>query len=114
VPFALGRSGAQQNGIGKEASQTSARSKGNSGRLEHEVPCRHNLEQYLDEYIADAGITSDPNAPLFQTAGNKSGALTGNAMWQRDAYRMIQGRARPAGIKTRIGNHTFRATGITA
>jgi integrase len=27
---------------------------------------------------------------------------------------MIQRRAAVAGIKTRIGNHTFRATGITA
>ena len=27
---------------------------------------------------------------------------------------MIQRRARVAGIRTRIGNHTFRATGITA
>jgi hypothetical protein len=35
-------------------------------------------------------------------------------MWQQDAYRMIQRRAANAGIKTRIGNHTFRATGITA
>lgn len=35
-------------------------------------------------------------------------------MWQQDAYRMIQRRARAAGIKTKIGNHTFRATGITA
>jgi hypothetical protein len=35
-------------------------------------------------------------------------------MWQQDAYRMIQRRAAHAGIKTRIGNHTFRATGITA
>jgi hypothetical protein len=28
------------------------------------------------------------------------------AMWQQDAYRMIQRRAAVAGIKTRIGNHT--------
>jgi hypothetical protein len=27
---------------------------------------------------------------------------------------MIQRRAAHAGIKTRIGNHTFRATGITS
>ena len=27
---------------------------------------------------------------------------------------MIQRRARASGIKTKIGNHTFRATGITA
>ena len=31
-----------------------------------------------------------------------------------NAYAMIQRRARAAGIRTRIGNHTFRATGITA
>lgn len=40
--------------------------------------------------------------------------LTGKAMRQQDAYRMIQRRTRDTGIKTRIGNHTFRATGITA
>ena len=30
------------------------------------------------------------------------------------AYRMIQRRAKAVGIKTRIGSHTFRATGTTA
>jgi integrase len=35
-------------------------------------------------------------------------------MSQSDAYRMVRRRARDAGIKTKIGNHTFRATGITA
>jgi Phage integrase family len=63
------------------------------------------------EYIASAG---DADGPLFRTAAGKTGKLTGGAMWQQDAYRMIQRRAAAAGIKTRIGNHTFRATGITA
>jgi site-specific recombinase XerD len=84
------------------------------GRKDHEVPCHHNLEEYLDEYIAAAGIAGDPVAPLGQTAAGKTGTLTGKAMWQQDAYRMIQRRTRGTGIKTRIGNHTFRATGITA
>lgn len=85
------------------------------GGKEHEVPCNHNLEQYLDEYIAAAGIANDPESPLFRTTtGGRAGILTGNAMWQQDGYRMIQRRARATGIKTRIGNHTFRATGITA
>jgi integrase len=35
-------------------------------------------------------------------------------MSQADAYRMIRRRAMAAGIHTKIGNHTFRATGITA
>jgi hypothetical protein len=29
------------------------------------------------------------------------------------AYAMIRRRAKAAGIKTQIGNHTFRATGIS-
>jgi site-specific recombinase XerC len=84
------------------------------GGKEHEVPCHHDLEHYLGEYIAAAGIAADRDGPLFRTAAGKTGALTGNAMWQQDAYRMIQRRAAAADIKTRIGNHTFPATGITA
>jgi len=85
------------------------------GGKEHEVPCNHNLERYLDEYIAVAGIREECESPLFRTTtGGRAGLLTANAMWQQDGYRMIQRRARAAGIKTKIGNHTFRATGITA
>ncbi len=32
----------------------------------------------------------------------------------RDLYDMVRRRARMAGITKKIGNHTFRATGITA
>lgn len=81
------------------------------GGKEHDVPCHHNLETYLDEYIAAAGIADDPDGPLFRTTGRKTGQQ--REMWQQDAYRMIQRRARAADIKTRICNHTFRATGIT-
>ena len=38
---------------------------------------------------------------------------TAHRMTQPDAYRMLQRRARQAGIKTHIGNHSLRATGIT-
>jgi site-specific recombinase XerD len=82
------------------------------GGKEHEVPCHHTLEKLLDEYLAAAGIAGDPEGPLFRTTGRKTGQA--QAMWQQDAYRMIQRRAAAAGIKTKIGNHTFRATGITA
>src|SRR6266851_8501743 len=67
------------------------------GGKEHELPCNHNLERYIDEYIAAAGIAGDPDGPLFRTAAGKTGVLTGNAMWQQDAYRMIQRRATDAG-----------------
>jgi integrase len=35
-------------------------------------------------------------------------------MTQPDAYRMIGRRSAAAGIGTKVGNHSFRATGITA
>lgn len=44
----------------------------------------------------------------------RSGELTGNFLLQSDVWRMIRRRALAAGIKTEIGCHTFRATGITA
>ena len=82
------------------------------GGKEHEVPCHHTLERFLDEYVAAAGIASDADGPLFRSVGRKTGR--GEALWQQDVYRMIQRRAAAAGIATKIGNHTFRATGITA
>src|SRR4029077_2296606 len=51
---------------------------------------------------------------LFRTARRKTGQLTTNPLFQQDAHRIIRRRAKAAGIETRIGNHTFRATGITA
>ena len=51
---------------------------------------------------------------LFRTIGRGTGRLTETALPQANAYQMIQRRAHAAGIETRIRNHTFRATGITA
>jgi len=81
------------------------------GGKEHEAPCHHKLEVFLDEYIAAAGIAGDPAGPLFRTSGRRTGEP--HRLTQPDAYLMIQRRAGQAGIKTKIGNHTLRATGIT-
>ena len=84
------------------------------GGKEHEMPTHHNLDIYLKEYIAAADIDKDRNGPLFRSARGRSGELTGNPLLQSDVWRMIRRRAAQAGIKTEIGCHTFRATGITA
>lgn len=85
------------------------------GGKHHDVPCHHTLERLLDEYIAAAGMAGSAHQPLFRTAtARTSTQLTQRPMRQQDAYRMIQRRALAAGIRTKIGNHTFRATGITA
>ena len=84
------------------------------GGKEHEMPTHHNLDHYLEEYIRAANIADDRKAPLFRTTRGRSAKLTGNPMLQPDVWRMIRRRALAAGIKTEIGCHTFRATGITA
>ena len=52
---------------------------------------------------------------LFRTSrGHDATLLSGQPRIQSDAWRMIRRRAVAAGIFAPIGNHTFRATGITA
>jgi integrase len=80
----------------------------------HEMPCHHNLEAYLDAYLHAAGITDAKKTPLFRSARGRTGELTEGAMHRVDAWRMVQRRAKAAGLEIDIGCHTFRATGITA
>jgi integrase len=61
-----------------------------------------------------AGLASDPKALLFRTYNRATGQLTGSPLPQANAYMIIQRRAKAAGIITRMGNHTFRATGVMA
>ena len=83
------------------------------GDKRHEMPAHHVLDQYLEEYRKAAGAALDPKGYLFRTIRGRTGVLTDEPMAQADAYRMIRRRALACGLKTRIGNHSFRATGIT-
>ena len=84
------------------------------GGKRHEMPCHHNLETYLHAYIDGCGLVSDPKGPLFRTISRGTDQLTATPLPQANAYAMIRRRAAAAGIETKICNHTFRATGITA
>ncbi|MDR3574428.1 MAG: tyrosine-type recombinase/integrase [Anaerolineaceae bacterium] len=83
------------------------------GGKQHEMPCNHNLEAYLIAYIEGAGLADDAKGPLFRTIGRGTGKLTSTPLPQANAYVMIGRRALGAGIETKVGNHSFRATGIT-
>ncbi len=84
------------------------------GGKRHEMPCHHTLEAYLHTYLDETGIGVDPKGWLFRTIGRGTGQLSLTPLPQANAYAMVQRRALAAGIGTRIGNHSFRATGITA
>ena len=90
------------------------------GGKHHQMPCHHKLESYLRQYIDTLEVTAlaagsplDPKAWTFPTAAGRSGRLSNRPMGQADVYRMIRRRALDAGIETKIGCHSFRATGIT-
>ena len=79
-----------------------------------ELPCHHNLDQYLEEWIAAAGLSTNPEAPLFPTL--KHGRLSDGELAgipQANVHLMIQRRANAAGLRTKVSAHSFRATGIT-
>jgi site-specific recombinase XerD len=84
------------------------------GGKEHALPCHHELEAYLDAYMAAAGVDGQKGAPLFRTAFGKTGKITPRRFDRQSAWYMMKRRAVEAGILSPIGCHTFRATGITA
>ncbi|MGA1810433.1 tyrosine-type recombinase/integrase [Sphingobium sp. WW5] len=82
------------------------------GGKRHEMPCHHMLEDYLLSYIEVCSL-DEGRGPLFRTIDRRNRALSERALRQAEAHAMVRRRARAAGIETRIGNHSFRATGIT-
>jgi integrase len=84
------------------------------GGKPHAMPCHHALAEALHAYIDAAGIAADREGWLFRAAKGRGDSLSENPMGQADAWRMLRRRAAAAGIRTPIGCHSFRATGITA
>jgi len=79
----------------------------------NELPCHHNLEQFLDDWLATSGLAGEPHAPLFPTMRHGRLSDPRLPLAQANAHMMIQRRALAAGIATKISCHSFRATGIT-
>ncbi len=80
----------------------------------HAMPCHHSLEAYLHAYLDGAGIADDPKGPLFRTVGRGTDRLTRTPLPQANAHAMVRRRAAAIGLQTKVGNHSCRATGITA
>lgn len=84
------------------------------GGKRHEMPCHHSLEAYLHAYIDGCGLGDTPKGPLFRAIRRGTGRLGETPLARDNAFQMVRRRAAAAGIATAIGNHSFRATGITA
>jgi integrase/recombinase XerD len=84
------------------------------GGNHHEMPCQHNLKDWLKEYIEVAGIGDDKDGPLFRTVDRKTRRLGSTRLDRQRAWAMVKRRATKAGIETSgICNHPFRHYGDT-
>ena len=84
------------------------------GGKRHEVPAHHTAEEYLDAYLAAAGIADQPKGSPLPHHRPHDRTLTSSRLHRTDALRMIKRRAKAAGLPASTCCHTFRATGITA
>ena len=80
------------------------------GGKSREIPVRHDLEQFLREYIEAAKISE---GRLFRTAYLKTKTLTKNAMTGIDICRMMKRRLKDAGLPGHFSPHSFRVTTVT-
>jgi site-specific recombinase XerD len=84
------------------------------GGKSREIPVRHDLQVFIQEYLDKAGIGSiPPESPLFRTAVRRTKHLTENGMTASDMGRMVKRRMRAVGLPARLSPHSFRVTTIT-
>ncbi|MFP5431615.1 MAG: tyrosine-type recombinase/integrase, partial [Alphaproteobacteria bacterium] len=63
------------------------------GGKRHEMPCHHNLEDYLTAYIDGCDLREDRKGPLFRTIARGTGQLSETPLPQANAFAMVRRRA---------------------
>lgn len=84
------------------------------GGKSREIPVRHDLQQFIAEYIAAAKLEySEKSTPLFRSVIRRTKQLTMNGMTPDDIGRMVKRRLNDAGLPSILSPHSFRAGTIT-
>ena len=80
----------------------------------HEMPLHPQAEEWIWEYwhIAQRDVAKEQL--LFRSIDRRTGKLSSREFLPANAYIMVKKYGELAGLSTRVCNHTFRATGITA
>ena len=79
-----------------------------------EIPVRHDLEAWLREYLAAAGIVEETkSAPLFRAAAGKKKCLTEAAYAAHSMRQMLKRRLHDAGLPELFSPHSFRVAVVT-
>jgi site-specific recombinase XerD len=84
------------------------------GGKSREIPVRHDLERYLQGYLAVAVADDEPKTlPLFRTLVRRTGKFTANPMSGTDIWRMVKRRLKSARLPAQICPHSFRVATVT-
>jgi site-specific recombinase XerD len=84
------------------------------GGREREIPVRHDLEGWLNEYIEAAGLAEAAKGmPLFRAADGKRKALTKERYVAHSMRQMLKRRLKDAGLPELFSPHSFRVTVVT-
>ncbi len=77
------------------------------------IPCRTDLQQYLEEYRVAVG-TGDPSTPLFRSMIRRTGRPSDKGMTSNDILRMLKRRLTAAGLPAHVFKcHSLRASTAT-
>ena len=80
------------------------------GGLDRQIPCRHDLQGFIDDYLVAARIV---DGPLFRTALGRTLQLSERPCEAKDIHRMVKRRLKAAGLPSILTCHSFRATTAT-
>ncbi len=81
---------------------------------QREIPVRHDLDRWLEEYLAAAGIETDPKeAPLFRSALGKQKQLSPRPLPADSMGLMFKRRLKDAGLPPIFSPHSFRVLVVT-
>ncbi len=78
------------------------------------IPVRHDLQGFLQEYLAVAGLdAAGKDSPLFRSADGARGLLTDRPFSGVDIWRMVKRRLAAAELPTLASPHSFRSCTAT-
>jgi integrase/recombinase XerD len=90
---------------------------GEKGGKQRKIPVRHDLEGFLRQYLAGAGLEgASRDTPLFQSVARRKGNepfVTGRPFTGVDICRMVKRRLAAAGLPADLSPHSFRVCTIT-
>jgi site-specific recombinase XerD len=79
----------------------------------HEVPTHRKAQEYLDAYVAAAGIAAALDSALWRTMA-KDRSMSGRRMSRMDVYRAVRRRADDANLGAAATCQNLRAAGLSA